>query len=239
MGGRNIYLLPSFLYSIHKKLFADLVPLGHCISTLLDMASRSNSNPLCKEALYGLCALTGLDVGPILHATRILQTTHPQSPHLPGTISMYLDLMKDKVGVDVRGEEGWALASFLPGVSTAMCRLVSSDSKTVEPVVTLALIVWAHYVGVVMEGEGIVASKKKVLVEDEKNDVEEKTPMSRHSTSLLVERTREWSEETGNRLSVLIQRVSVLVTSDAWKLRLHVVGWAHSLLSHSHRYALT
>jgi hypothetical protein len=50
-----------------------------------------------------------------------------------------------------------------------------------------------------------------------------------------VRRTKSWYSETDEKLSVLVQRVCVLVTSEGWRVRLGMVGWAHTILSHCHR----
>ena len=50
-----------------------------------------------------------------------------------------------------------------------------------------------------------------------------------------VKRTKSWYSETDEKLNVLVQRVCVLVTSEGWRVRLGMVGWAHTILSHCHR----
>ena len=62
--------------------------------------------------------------------------------------------------------------------------------------------------------------------------VEEVGPPPR---SWPVRRTKSWYSETDKKLSILVQRVCVLVTSEGWRVRLGMVGWAHTILSHCHR----
>ena len=50
-----------------------------------------------------------------------------------------------------------------------------------------------------------------------------------------VRRTESWYSETDEKLSVLVQRVCVLVTSEGWRVRLGMVAWAHTILTHCHR----
>lgn len=50
-----------------------------------------------------------------------------------------------------------------------------------------------------------------------------------------LRRTRSWYSETDEKLSVLVQRVCVLVTSEGWRVRLGMVGWAHTILTHCHK----
>lgn len=190
--------------------------MGHCISTLLvHCTSTSSSHDVRRYALTSLCALTGLDTAPILAYSRLTQTT----PDLSQAVDAYLSLVRERVGAEGCGR-GRALASFLPGVSTAVTKLLTSDAKTVESVVSLGLITWAHYVVLVVGGE---EWKELGLLQDEQAVKQE---------SLAVCRTGVWLEETAKRLGLLIQCMCVLVTSEVWKVRVHLVGWAHSLLQH-------
>ena len=61
------------------------------------------------------------------------------------------------------------------------------------------------------------------------NKVEEAWPRS-----VAVKRTKSWCNETDQKLSILVQRVCVLVTSEGWRVRLGLVGWAHTILTHCH-----
>ena len=71
-----------------------------------------------------------------------------------------------------------------------------------------------------------------------------KFPLSRSSAlntsdeprSLVVERTRKWCAETDHKLSILAHKVAAsLVMSEGWRVRVGMVVWAHSLLTHCHR----
>ena len=61
------------------------------------------------------------------------------------------------------------------------------------------------------------------------NEAEEAGPRS-----VAVKRTKSWCNETDQKLSILVQRVCVLVTSEGWRVRLGLVGWAHTILTHCH-----
>ena len=126
--------------------------------------------------------------------------------------------MSNYVGVRGRGRP---FASFLPGVSSGITRLLTSDAKTVESVLCLGLVTWAHYVAL-----GVA---EEVWSEKEVESVSKADP---ECDSLVVERTGAWLQETAKHLNVLIQRICVLVTSEVWKVRVQLVGWAHCLLQH-------
>ena len=54
--------------------------------------------------------------------------------------------------------------------------------------------------------------------------------------SLAVERTREWCVDTDHKLSILAHKMTAsLVMSEGWRVRVGMVVWAHSLLTHCHR----
>lgn len=199
---------------------SDLVALGHCISVLLSSATDSSSNTQRQEALSTLCALTGLDTGPVLSAAKELQMS--SSTDLSAASSKYLGWMREVVGVAKVG--GAAMASFLPGIVLALTRMVTTDAKTPGSVTSLTLLTWAHYVGVVMGGEeqevGVVGAKRDKLLDPDKAE------------SLMVDRSEVWRKKTAENCKVLIQRMCLLVTSDVVKVRVSLVGWAHSLLSH-------
>ena len=203
---------------VHTLLYGQLVALGHCVSVLLQQASSSTSNDLRRASLRALCALAGLDATSILEAARL----HPApagSSELAAAIDTYLSLMSGRVGV-MEGERRKALASFLPGVCSGVTRLLTADAKTVESVVSLGLLTWAHYVGVALIEDG---------EEEEESPGEEQ---GRERKPVLVRQTESWLQETAERLKLLMERMCVLVTSDVWRVRLVLVGWAHSLLQH-------
>ena len=144
---------------------------------------------------------------------------------MTSSVEDFVQCMEEKVG----GRGAWrasVLASFLPGLSSIVTRLIASDAKTTSLVVTQGLITWAHWVGVVMSGEDTPSEALRPPTSD---------PMLPERHSLLVERSEDWRRGTGERLQMLVHRVCVLVTSEAWRVRLFLVGWAHSLLTHCHR----
>ena len=55
------------------------------------------------------------------------------------------------IGVSECVEMGGAFASFLPGVTMALTKVMTSDIKVGSSVTVLALFTWAHYVAMVMD----------------------------------------------------------------------------------------
>lgn len=209
---------PSF--SVQDQLFSQFVPVGHCISTLLGHTS-SPSHTLRRDSLAALCALTGLDTSPLLTAAKLHPS--PDDPSDPSNgVDQYLNLVLECVGID-KCRKRHLVASFLPGIAVGVAKLLTSDATAVESVLALGLLTWAHYVVLVMGGaeeEG-----PAVVVGGAKGE-----ELAGQLGIKVVERTREWEEATADRLSLLTQRVSMLVTSEVWRVRLQLVGWAHVLL---------
>lgn len=112
----------------------------------------------------------------------------------------------------------------------AITRLLASDVKTVMGVVTLGLLTWAHYVAMVMADAGMDEGEESGGVAEETEGVAEGGRVG--GEVQLVQRTQAWQKKTAGNLSLLVERLCVLVTSDAWKVRLYMVGWSHTLLTH-------
>lgn len=202
---------------MHEQLLAQLVPLGHCVSTLLECAASSSSNTICKESLASLCALAGLDATPLLAAAR-LQASPDDLCDFSKAVHSYLSLVRSCIGAD-QCNRGRVLAAFLPGVVTGVTRLLTSDANAVESVVTLGLVTWARYVVLVMGGD--MGEESTLQLESHQQ-----------GRVKMVDRTEAWQQDTAQRLSLLIQRMCVLVTSEVWRVRVQLVGVVHSLLYH-------
>ena len=220
----HIHHSSSQLCSVQKQVFSAPFPLGHCESVLLSHASNSvSSHSLRAASLSALSAMTGLDTVSLLHASETLQATPSDSTHFSSSLENFIRCMEQKVGV-ARPWVAGVMASFLPGLCSTITRLISTDANTISLVVCQGLITWAQWVGVVMSGDASLPASS--------------TPPSHPPTehkSLLVERNEKWRCDTAVQLQVLVQRMHVLVTSEAWKMRLFLAGWAHSLLTHCHR----
>ena len=203
----NVYDVVS-VSSLIRWLCGQLVQLGHCVFHLLGLLSVSPpSNQLRSHALQALCAVAGLNPDPILEAAA--------PTDLSAAPEDFLGVVSGRVGGGGCGR-GRAFASFLPGVSMAVMKLLTSDAKTAMGVVTLGLLTWAHYVAMVMADDSVDVGV---------SEGEESGGMK------VVEQTDDWLKKTCGNLSVLVDRVCVLVTSDAWRVRLYLVGWAHVLVT--------
>jgi len=225
--------------SVLKRVYAEPVTVGHCISVLLDHASNPTfGHALTKAALSSLSALAGLDLTPITRSADLLQATPPGSKDfLPAVMGFAEEV--EKIGA---GEEWMAdvIPSFLPGLCSSITKMVASDKTTTSPLVSHGLVTWAHYVGVAMGGEPtpIVVESMSAKRDDAGSSYQPDTGAAASAIgrkSLLVKKSSAWERATSARLHTLAQKMTVLVTAEMWRTRLFLAGWAHALLTHANR----
>lgn len=217
------------MYSARQLLFSNLPAVGHCVSVLLETLQSFTSKALRQHALAALLALSEIDDHSI-----ILFKDSPQVDQMSsgdGCVK-YLDGLVDTLGV---GPEncGRVFACFLPGICMVITKLVTSETNLGSSVTVLSLLTWAHYVASVMKDSECTTPEREASKGSNYDKVSE-DDMSRKK--LEVQRSLSWQQETDSKLCVLVQRMSGLVTSESWRSRLALVGWAHILLSHSYRY---
>ena len=230
------------------------------MSVLLATLQSYEAKQLRRETLSAMLALSGVDASNLAVLTGrskptnqnaelvddITSSVHSEKSDTSDCDSSHvLSSLSKNIGVSECAEVGGAFASFLPGVAMTLTKVMTSDIKVGSSVTVLALLTWAHYVAMVMDDADITANQvvnlkipvlsivTLILVVQEvggANKEEEAGPRS-----LAVQRSKSWCRETDRKLSVLVQRVCVLVTSEGWRVRLGLVGWAHTLLTHCHR----
>ncbi|XP_072136965.1 TELO2-interacting protein 1 homolog isoform X1 [Mobula birostris] len=118
---------------------------------------------------------------------------------------------------------GDTFASFLPGVTLGMTRIISGDVKQGYLVTTHAIRIWYKVVCIVMANEQLsnVELGKKLTC----------TKESKHA-ELVICRKPEWVKSTASKLDVLLQKLcSCAAGHPHWKVRLELVELLHHLLS--------
>ncbi|XP_072305659.1 TELO2-interacting protein 1 homolog [Eucyclogobius newberryi] len=115
---------------------------------------------------------------------------------------------------------GRTVASFLPGISTAVARIITGDIRQGHRVTVRAMKVWSGTVGLVMEDSQLQC----------RFPVETSAPELGRVGQLLVQRTEEWVKSTAARLCVLLKKlVSCTSAHQHWKVRLALVELADDL----------
>uniref|UniRef100_F7DXG0 TELO2 interacting protein 1 n=1 Tax=Xenopus tropicalis TaxID=8364 RepID=F7DXG0_XENTR len=214
--------------------------LQEMFSELCSCLPPDKTEPVSEELkLSVVCAVRSLlssscaDILPMLYKPTRL-------PELGFTITLLLKLAEFEKSRQIRLEALYCLeallfhngnqesglgdlfASFLPGLCTALTRIICGDPKQGYRVTSGALKLWANTVCTVMSDESLakVADKKPTV-----------PGVSGRVAELLVHREKDWVKQTAGRLSIHLSKITEHCTSDPhWKVRLSLVELAQTLL---------
>lgn len=168
--------------------------LGFAVSLLLTLAEQEKAKQIKISALECLQVL-------------VLQCDCQEHRHLDE---------------DEEQQCGDLFASFLPGISITLSRVITGDIKQGHKTTVSAIRLFYLIVGLVMADKQLARipkSKEKLLVE--------------HSrvSELMIHRGPDWTKSTAEKLSLLLHKV---VESSSvhphWKVRLELVELVHHLL---------
>ncbi|XP_068453490.1 TELO2-interacting protein 1 homolog isoform X3 [Clinocottus analis] len=190
-------LLHAAYGDIVFKLFEPIMlpGLGAAISLLLALAEKEKSRELQAAALKCLRALT-------------LQCDCTQEHVVPSSSE--------------RCAIGSTMASFLPGITVSVARIITGDLRQGHGVTIGAIKVWSRTVGLVMEDTQIQTGEPG------------KTPSLDlgRIAQLMVHRTPAWAESTAGKLSVLLRKIISCTSSHQhWRVRLEMVELDNHLLA--------
>ncbi|XP_071491313.1 TELO2-interacting protein 1 homolog [Diadema antillarum] len=119
-----------------------------------------------------------------------------------------------------------AFASFLPGLSVALSRVITGDQKQGQAVTVSAIECWARHVAMVMD-DGLLAPTKEATPQ---RDAATKPASDKGPQSLLVEKSESWVRDSAAKLDMLIDKIVAMVTSRSWKVRMALVSFAERLI---------
>ncbi|XP_068589706.1 TELO2-interacting protein 1 homolog isoform X2 [Cebidichthys violaceus] len=190
-------LLHAAYGDIVFKLFEPVMlpGLGAAISLLLALAEKEKSRDVQAAALKCLQALT-------------LQCDCTQEHVIPSS--------------EERRTMGATMASFLPGITVAVARIITGDLRQGHAVTIRAIKVWSRTVGLVMEDDQIQAGESS------------KTPSADlgRIAQLMVHRTPAWVKSTAGKLSVLLGKIISCTSSHQhWRVRLEMLELDDHLLA--------
>ncbi|KAM9856010.1 TELO2-interacting protein 1 homolog [Aulostomus maculatus] len=189
-------LLHAAYGDIIFKLFeAIMLPgLGAAVSLLLTLAEKEKSRDIQGAALKCLQALT-------------LQCECNQDHVVPSS--------------EERCDIGSTMASFLPGITMAVARIITGDVRQGHGVTVRAIKVWSRTVGLVMEDHQLEASEPQ----------KPPSPDLGRIGQLVVPRTQDWLKSTSRKLSLLLKNIiSCTSAHQHWRVRLEMVELADHLL---------
>ncbi|XP_030842988.1 TELO2-interacting protein 1 homolog isoform X2 [Strongylocentrotus purpuratus] len=172
----------------------------------------------------------------------ILQLMSPQSlPMLGHCISLLLNLSEaekmkelqvaalkcltsfvpDDDASLVYGEASKCFASFLPGLSVTISRVILANPKQGQN----AIECWSKHISMVMDDRLLPLDKTK-----KSEDVTKRQLLQDGEESLLVSKTETWLTGTASKLDILIAKIVTMVTSRSWRVRLALVRFAETLI---------
>nr|XP_003467697.1 TELO2-interacting protein 1 homolog isoform X1 [Cavia porcellus] len=116
---------------------------------------------------------------------------------------------------------GDLFASFLPGISTALTKVIRGDFKQGHSIVVYSLRIFYKTVGFVLADEQLGRISK----------VQPKPAVEQRIAELMVHREGEWVKNTGDKLAILIKKIiECVLVHPHWKVRLELVGLVEDLL---------
>uniref|UniRef100_A0A5F9DRP6 TELO2-interacting protein 1 homolog n=1 Tax=Oryctolagus cuniculus TaxID=9986 RepID=A0A5F9DRP6_RABIT len=168
--------------------------LGFAVSLLLGLAEQEKSKQVKIAALNCLQVLL----------FQCECQDHPRS----------LDELEQK-------QLGDLFASFLPGISTTMTRVITGDFKQGHSIVVSSLKIFYKTVGFIMADEQLRAIPK----------VQAKPAVEHRVAELMVHREADWVKSTGEKLTILIKKIIECVSAHPhWKVRLELAELVEALL---------
>ncbi|NXJ89667.1 TTI1 protein, partial [Corythaixoides concolor] len=173
--------------------------LGFAVSLLLGLAEQEKAKQLKISALKCLQVL-------------VLQCDCQEHRHLDE---------------DEAQQCGDLFASFLPGISVTLSRVITGDIKQGHKTTVAAIRLFYLIVGLVMADAQLARIPKN----------KEKLPVEQSRISeLMVHRGPDWSKSTAEKLSLLLHKVVEFSSVHPhWKVRLELVELVHHLLRNCSR----
>ncbi|ELT91555.1 hypothetical protein CAPTEDRAFT_223407 [Capitella teleta] len=118
---------------------------------------------------------------------------------------------------------GDTFASFLPGIATALCKIITGDVKQGHSVTTVAIETWLHVVTLVL-GD---ANQSSSSHSDE--------CLNEQLRQLRVHRTPKWIKVSVEKLKLILEKIKPTKNHGNWRVRLSMMKLADALLSNCPR----
>ena len=212
-----LVLLNSSSREILKCIYQDdfMPSLGHCISLLLDIAVNEKAKHLAVQAIKGIKGFVFVS-----------------------------NTEKSRDGDVYKAQEkllSTKLASFLPGISISLSKVITGGIKQGQTVIIAALEAWAIHIQIVMNNKFYPGAKltdsvseltkiMSKLMPPKKDNTMKQNQEPKAEKSLGVKKDKDWYFNTAAKLKILIERVSNVAGHSSWKVRLALVTFADALL---------
>uniref|UniRef100_A0A6P8IMY9 TELO2-interacting protein 1 homolog isoform X2 n=1 Tax=Actinia tenebrosa TaxID=6105 RepID=A0A6P8IMY9_ACTTE len=226
---------------IRSVIYRDryLPSLGHAVSLLLAMAEQEKARNLQVAALSCLRKISFCDSQSLSDLRNGDEEQHDELGTPPEEHEML---------VSVYDSAASTMASFLPGISMALTRIICGDPTQGHVVLSSSIDIFGDLVSMVMNdrymdeldnSEDGILSKLSALVKlqagSEIKEHQEKTEMyqkEQPTKTLKVNLNEEWFTTTAIKLQVLIEKLtSASISHSNWRVRLSVVKLCEKILS--------
>lgn len=168
--------------------------LGFAVSLLLGLAEQEKSKQIKIAALRCLQVL-------------LLQCDCDDHPRPPEELE--------------QKQLGDLFAAFLPGIATALTRVVTGDFKQGHSIVVCSLKIFHKTVGFILADEQLRAI----------STVPDKPSVEPRVAKLVVHREADWVKTTGAKLTILLKKIIEGVSVHPhWKVRLELIELVEALL---------
>ncbi|XP_062590440.1 TELO2-interacting protein 1 homolog [Saccostrea cucullata] len=125
----------------------------------------------------------------------------------------------------VRVTLGDTFASFLPGITITLCKIITGDQKQGHSVIATAIYAWTKIIGLTMDDILIEESQKKG-----QPSITGAEPVDDKIRKLAIKRDSTWVEITGNKINLLVKQICKVRGHSNWKVRMALAESAGSLL---------
>ena len=227
----------------------DKEALVDCILTLLD------SSPHVLEGMYGneYMPSTGHCITLLLHIAENDKAKHLRVKAIKCIEKLvFVSEEKEKnMGEQLCKQEkllSMKLASFLPGISISLVKIVSGGMNQGQNVIIGALDAWLVHIQVVMNDKYLPVRSSTNSADNIVQLLSNLTPykqnresakVSQKQTSgekcLEVQKDKEWFSNTSSNLRLLIDRVITLGRHPIWKVRMALLRFCEVLLKNCYK----
>ena len=211
--------------------------LGHSVSILLALSEKEKAKNLKLSALgclSNLACCTGEDI-----------VCRPKSV---GSLGQNED--REALENAVKDSVALTFASFIPGISISLCRVITGDTKQGHAVIMQAIDLWGDILSLVMndkhmpskpsDGGDVISqlislateAQSTGVQENKEADISDSNPEKPDKLpSLKINRTAKWFCDTSSKLKILIERLSTISAYPNWKVRLSLAKFCDKLLT--------
>ena len=140
-------------------------------------------------------------------------------------------------------------ASFVPGISMALCRVITGDTKQGHAIVIQAIDLWGDVLSLVMndkhmprkvtDSKDVISQLISLTTQNKSSESQENVEANNLNSNpekldkvrnLSVNRSIAWFHDTGSKLKIVIERLNVVSTHPNLKVRLSLAKFCHKIL---------